>query len=102
MHQMSLVLARTSSLKSKSECAGEPADNSSLPAKLANNLDEGDNIRFSCSYIIIQVLYVLQLLLEGLNGSGQALVLCNQGGNVIMHVMVLLELSCNSPVLLGS
>ena len=46
-------------------------------------------------------LALLQLLLEGLNASGQALVLCNQGGNVIMHVMVPLELSCNSPVLLG-
>ena len=47
-------------------------------------------------------LALLQLVLEGLNGSVHAPVLCNQGGNVIMHVMVLLKLSCNSPVLLGS
>ena len=47
------------------------------------------------------LLALLQLLLEGLNGSGQAPVLCDQGGNVIMCVMVWLELSCNSPVLLG-
>ena len=44
----------------------------------------------------------VQLMLEGFNGSGQALLLCNQAGNVIVCVMVLLELSCNSPVLLGS
>ena len=42
-----------------------------------------------------------QLLLEGLNGSGQALLLCNQAGNVIICVIVLLELRCNSTVLLG-
>ena len=46
-------------------------------------------------------LALLQLLLEGFNGSGQAPLLCNQGGNVMVHVMVLLELSCNSPVFLG-
>ena len=44
-------------------------------------------------------LFLLQV--EGFNGSGQALLLCNQAGNVIMHVMVLLELSCNFPVFLG-
>ena len=47
------------------------------------------------------LLALFQLLLEGLNGSGQALVLCDQGGSVSMCVMVWLELSCNSPVLLG-
>ena len=47
------------------------------------------------------LLALVQLLLEGFNGSGQALLLCNQAGNVIMHVMVPLELSCNSPVFLG-
>ena len=47
------------------------------------------------------LLALLQLVLEGLNGSGHAPVLCDQGGNVIMHVIVPLELSCNSPALLG-
>ena len=47
-------------------------------------------------------LTLVQLLLEGFNGSGQAPLLCNQAGNIIVHVMVLLELSCNSPVLLSS
>ena len=58
---MSLVLARTSSLsESESERAGEPPDDGSLPARLANDLDEGDDIRFSPTYIIrIQVLYIL-------------------------------------------
>ena len=46
-------------------------------------------------------LALLQLVMEGLNGSSHAPVLCNQGGNDIVHVMVPLELSCNSPVLLG-
>ena len=43
-------------------------------------------------------LALLQLLLEHFNGSGQAPVLCDQGGNIIVHVMIPLELSCNSPV----
>ena len=46
-------------------------------------------------------LTLVQLLLEGFNGSGQALLLCNQAGNIIVCVMVPLELSCNSPVLLS-
>ena len=46
-------------------------------------------------------LTLIQLLLEGFNSSVQALLLCDQAGNVIVHFMVLLELSCNSPVLLG-
>ena len=46
-------------------------------------------------------LTLIQLLLEGFNSSSQALLLCNQAGNVIAHVMVLLKLSCNSPVLLS-
>ena len=47
------------------------------------------------------VLALVQLLLEGFNRSSQAPLLCDQGGNFIVHVMVPLELSCNSPVLLG-
>ena len=46
-------------------------------------------------------LTLVQLLLEGFNGSSQAPLLCDQAGNVIVHVIVLLELSCNSPVLLS-
>ena len=46
-------------------------------------------------------LALLLLKVKGLNGSGQAPLLCNQAGNVIMCVMEPLELSCNSPVLLG-
>ena len=47
------------------------------------------------------LLALFLLKVEGLNGSGQAPLLCNQAGNVIMHVMELLELSCDSPVFLG-
>ena len=47
------------------------------------------------------LLALVQLLLEGFNGSSQAPLLCDQAGNVIMCVMVPLELSCNHPVLLG-
>ena len=47
------------------------------------------------------VLALVQLELGSFNGSGHAPLLCNQGSNFIMHVMVPLELSCNSPVLLG-
>ena len=47
-------------------------------------------------------LALVQLDLSSLNGSSHAPLLCDQGGNFSMHVMVLLELSCDSPVLLGS
>ena len=44
-------------------------------------------------------LFLLEV--EGFNGSGQAPLLCDQAGNVIVCVMELLELSCNSPIFLG-
>ena len=47
------------------------------------------------------LLALLQLQLEGINSSSQAPFLCNQAGNFIVHVMIPLELSCNSPVFLG-
>ena len=37
----------------------------------------------------------------GFDGSGHAPLLCDQGSNFSVHVMVSLELSCNSPVFLG-
>ena len=46
-------------------------------------------------------LALVQLELGHFNSSGHAPLLCDQGGNFIMHVMVPLELSCNSPVFLG-
>ena len=47
------------------------------------------------------LLALVQLDLGCLNGSGHAPLLCNQGGNFSVHVMVALELSCDSPVFLG-
>ena len=47
------------------------------------------------------LLALVQLDLGHFDGSGHAPLLCNQGGNFSVHVMVLLELSCNSPVFLG-
>ena len=47
------------------------------------------------------LLALVQLDLGCFDGSGHAPLLCNQGGNFSVHVMVPLELSCNSPVLLG-
>ena len=47
-------------------------------------------------------LALVQLDLGGFNGSSHAPLLCDQGGNFSMRVMVPLELSCDSPVLLGS
>ena len=47
-------------------------------------------------------LALIQLDLSCLNGSGHAPLLCNHGGNFSVCVMVPLELSCDSPVLLGS
>ena len=44
---------------------------------------------------------LVQLELGSFNGSSHAPLLCDQGSNLIVCVMVLLELSCNSPVLLG-
>ena len=46
-------------------------------------------------------LALVQLDLGHLNGSSHAPLLCDQGGNFSVHVMVLLELSCDSPVFLG-
>ena len=46
-------------------------------------------------------LALVQLDLSCLNGSGHAPLLCDHGGNFSVHVMVPLELSCNSPVFLG-
>ena len=47
-------------------------------------------------------LALIQLDLGCLDGSGHAPLLCNQGGNFSMHLVVPLELSCDSPVFLGS
>ena len=47
-------------------------------------------------------LALVQLDLSCLNGSGHAPLLCNQGGNFSVHLVVLLELSCDPPVFLGS
>ena len=47
-------------------------------------------------------LALVQLDLSCLNGSSHAPFLCNHGGNFSMCVMIALELSCNSPVFLGS
>ena len=47
------------------------------------------------------LLALLLLKVEGLNGSSQAPLLCNQAANIIVHIMELLELSCNFPVFLG-
>ena len=46
-------------------------------------------------------LTLVKLYLSSFDGSGHAPLLCNQGSNFSMCVMVSLELSCNSPVLLG-
>ena len=48
------------------------------------------------------VLALVQLYLGSFNGSGHAPLLCDQSGNFSVHVMVPLELSCNSPVFLSS
>ena len=47
------------------------------------------------------LLALVQLDLGCLNGSSHAPLLCDQGGNFSMHIMISLELSCNSPVFLG-
>ena len=47
-------------------------------------------------------LALIQLDLGCLDGSGHAPLLCNHGSNFSMHVMIALELSCDSPVFLGS
>ena len=46
-------------------------------------------------------LTLVQLDLSCLNGSSHAPLLCDHGGNFSVHVMVVLELSCDSPVFLG-
>ena len=48
------------------------------------------------------LLALVQLDLSCLDGSGHAPLLCDQGSNFSMHLMVPLELSCDSPVFLGS
>ena len=47
-------------------------------------------------------LALVQLDLSCLNGSGHAPLLCDQGGNFSMCLVVSLELSCDPPVFLGS
>ena len=47
-------------------------------------------------------LTLVQLDLGGFNGSGHAPLLCDQGGNFSVCVMIPLELSCDPPVFLGS
>ena len=47
-------------------------------------------------------LALVQLDLSCLDGSGHAPLLCNQGSNFSVCLVVLLELSCDSPVFLGS
>ena len=47
------------------------------------------------------LLALVQLDLGSFDGSGHAPLLCDQGSNFSMCVMVLLKLSCDSPVLLG-
>ena len=47
-------------------------------------------------------LALVQLDLGCFNGSGHTPLLCDQGGNFSVHVMILLELSFDSPVLLGA
>ena len=42
------------------------------------------------------------LKVEGFNGSSQIPLLCDQASDVIVHIIEPLELSCNSPVFLGS
>ena len=46
-------------------------------------------------------LALVQLDLGHFNGSSHTPLLCNQGSNFSVHVMILLKLSCDSPVLLG-
>ena len=46
-------------------------------------------------------LALVQLDLSCFDGSGHTPLLCDHGGNFSMHVMIALELSCNSPVFLG-
>ena len=48
------------------------------------------------------LLALVQLYLGGFDGSSHTSLLCNQGGNFSVCVMVPLELSCNSPVFLSS
>ena len=47
-------------------------------------------------------LALVQLDLSCLDGSSHAPLLCDQGSNFSMCLMVSLELSCDSPVFLGS
>ena len=47
------------------------------------------------------LLALVQLDLSCLDGSSHAPLLCNHGGNFSVHFVISLELSCDSPVLLG-
>ena len=47
-------------------------------------------------------LALVQLQLGHFNGSGHAPLLCNQGSNFSVGFMIPLELSCDSPVFLGT
>ena len=48
------------------------------------------------------LLALIQLDLGCLDGSGHTPLLCDHGSNFSVHVMIALELSCDSPVFLGS
>ena len=48
------------------------------------------------------LLALVQLQLGHFDGSSHAPLLCNQGGNFSVGVMIPLELSCDSPVFLGT
>ena len=48
------------------------------------------------------LLALLQLLLSSLDCGSQAALFCNKSGDVIVHVMILLELSYDPPIFLGS
>ena len=47
------------------------------------------------------LLALAQLDLSCLDGSSHAPLLCNHGGNFSVHIVISLELSCDSPVFLG-
>ena len=47
------------------------------------------------------LLALVQLHLSSFNGSSHAPLLCDQGSNFSVHLMISLELSCDSPVLLS-
>ena len=48
------------------------------------------------------MLGLVQLDLSCLDGSGHTPLLCDHGGKFSVHIRILLELSCDSPVFLSS